>query len=139
MSLRPPAEAHQGVGVLTGTFVSSRPLIALKSAVLAPMPSASDSRTTAVQPFAWSSRRTAWRRSLSMAFMLLPVAAVATTGGPPPIKRSAAPRFPGETTRTGISVGRVKDAVGRRIQPRFVLGMCFDRRFAWPWRDHQGR
>ena len=39
-------------GSLTGIFVSSRPLTALKSAVLAPMPSASDRTTTAVQPLA---------------------------------------------------------------------------------------
>ena len=40
--------------------------MALKSAVLAPIPSASDTTTTAVQPLAWNSIRTAWRRSLNI-------------------------------------------------------------------------
>ena len=53
MSLRPAYLNRTSVsGSLTGNFVSSRPLIALKSAVLAPIPSASDTTTTAVQPLA---------------------------------------------------------------------------------------
>src|SRR5687767_15852298 len=40
--------------------------MALNSAVLAPMPSASDTTTTAVQALAWVSSRSAWRRSLSI-------------------------------------------------------------------------
>ena len=51
-------------GSPTGSFCSSRPLTALKSAVFAPIPSASDSSTTAVQPLDCSSIRTAYFRSL---------------------------------------------------------------------------
>ncbi len=60
MSFRPLYRRRTRVsGSLTGICVSSRPLMALKMAVFAPMPSASDSRTTAVQPLAPSSMRTA--------------------------------------------------------------------------------
>ncbi len=38
-------------GSRTGTVCSSSPLTAVNSAVVAPMPIASDSRTTTVQPF----------------------------------------------------------------------------------------
>ena len=38
-------------GSRTGTVCSSRPFTAVNSAVVAPMPMASDSRTTSVQPF----------------------------------------------------------------------------------------
>ena len=51
-----------------GHLTRSSPLTALKSAVFAPMPSASDSTTTAVQAFACQSMRAAWRRSLVMKF-----------------------------------------------------------------------
>jgi hypothetical protein len=44
-------------GSLTGSCLKSSPLTALKSAVLAPMPSPSDSTTTAVQPLACRSMR----------------------------------------------------------------------------------
>jgi hypothetical protein len=54
-------------GSLTpGNRLSSNPFAALKSAVFAPMPSASERMTTSVQPFAWNKTRTAWRRSLRM-------------------------------------------------------------------------
>ena len=67
MSLRPNNRSRTSVsGSLTGSLVSRSPLTALKSAVLAPIPSASDRTTTAVHPLACSSMRTAWRRSLSM-------------------------------------------------------------------------
>ena len=46
-------------GSFTGTFVSSIPFIALKSAVLAPMPSASERTTTVVQPLACHNMRIA--------------------------------------------------------------------------------
>jgi hypothetical protein len=41
-------------------------LTALKSAVFAPIPNASDNTTTRVQPLACDSMRTAWRRSFSI-------------------------------------------------------------------------
>ena len=44
-------------GSRTGSFFRNRLLTALNSAVLAPMPSASDSTTTAVQPLSRSSVR----------------------------------------------------------------------------------
>src|SRR5262249_43773853 len=53
-------------GSRTWSFLRKRPLTALKSAVLAPMPSASDRTTTDVQPLSRSSARTPWRRSLSI-------------------------------------------------------------------------
>src|SRR6188474_2105184 len=57
-------------GSCTGILFSSRPLMALKSAVLAPMPRASEMTTTVVQPLAWSSTRAAWRISRSIAARL---------------------------------------------------------------------
>src|SRR5882672_10087715 len=67
MSLRPMNRKRTSVsGSLTGNLRRYKPLIALKSAVFAPIPSASEITTTAVQPLAWSSVRTAWRRSLIM-------------------------------------------------------------------------
>src|SRR3954467_10633803 len=64
MSLRP---AHRSLtrvsGSLTGSFRRYRPLTALKSAALAPMPSASDTTTTVVQPLSRSRLRTPCRRS----------------------------------------------------------------------------
>ena len=46
--------------------VSSMLLTAVKSVVLAPMPSASESTTTVVQPLAFHNMRTAWRRSFNI-------------------------------------------------------------------------
>src|SRR2546427_622836 len=67
MSLRPAYRRRTSVsGSLTGSFFRSSPLMALKSAVFAPIPSASEITTMAVQPLAWSSIRTPWRRSLNM-------------------------------------------------------------------------
>src|SRR5512132_1356526 len=67
MSLRPVQRSRtRPSGSATGSFFSRRPFTALKSAVFAPMPSASETSTTAVQPFDWNSSRTACRRSFSM-------------------------------------------------------------------------
>ncbi len=60
MSLRPAHRSRTSVsGSLTGIFVSSIALTALNSAVLAPIPRARDSTTTAVHPLACDSMRTA--------------------------------------------------------------------------------
>src|SRR5258708_17416804 len=68
MSLRPTQRKRTRVsGDVTGTLVRSSASTALKSAAFAPIPSASERTTTAVQPFAFSSTRTACRRSLSIA------------------------------------------------------------------------
>ena len=53
-------------GSRIGMVCSSKPLTAVNSAVVAPMPIASDSRTTSVQPFDCISIRYACLRSCSM-------------------------------------------------------------------------
>ncbi len=60
MSLRPAHLNRTSVsGSLTLSFVSNNPLIALNSAVFAPIPSASERTTTTVQPLACNSMRMA--------------------------------------------------------------------------------
>src|SRR5688500_5552699 len=53
-------------GTETASSFKSKPLTALKSAALAPMPSARDRMTTTVHPLARSRTRTPWRTSLNM-------------------------------------------------------------------------
>ena len=64
-----PAERNRTSvsGSLTDSLLSNNPFIAPKRAVLAPMPRASEMRTTAVQPLACSIIRAASRRSLNTA------------------------------------------------------------------------
>src|SRR5215204_2568267 len=56
-------------GSRTRTVCRSRPLTAVNSAVLAPIPRASEARTTSVQLLLWNRTRTARRRSRSRAVM----------------------------------------------------------------------
>ncbi len=59
MSLRPTHFSRTSEsGLVTGSFRRYKPLIALKSAVFAPMPNASDTTTTVVQPLSRSRLRT---------------------------------------------------------------------------------